>query len=99
MSKITINGEPTEVPAAPLMSNDQLHLALIQAALAGDLYACAVCEIAMDGFPRARTWHALDASRRQHLHREYLLSAGPDRWNRERAHFELTRQAYAAGAA
>ncbi len=93
MSKITINGEPTEVPQMPVMSNDELQRALIHAALAGDLYTCAVCEIALQGFPHARTWDALDAASKLQLHGEYLLSAGPPRWNRERAQFELTRRA------
>lgn len=92
MSNITINGEVVDVPLPPVMTNQQLHSALIAAALAGDLYTCAVCEIAMQGYPRTITWEDLATPLKSRLHRDYLNPGGRS-WQRERAQFEMLRRA------
>jgi hypothetical protein len=94
MTTITINGDRVEIPAPPLMSNDQLCVLLTHAAVAGDLYTCAVCEIAIQGHPRITTCERLDTAQREQLHREYLAPDGRS-WYRERAQFELLRQSQA----
>jgi hypothetical protein len=95
MSKITINGQRVEIPPLPVMTDQQLQCALIAAALGGDLYTCAICEIAMHGFPRTRTWEQLIMPLKQQLHREYLNADGVS-WQRERAQLVMLRRAGAA---
>lgn len=97
MSKVTINGEPVAIPALPLMSNQQLQFALMAAALVGDLYTCAVCEIAMNGHPRTRTWVLLDTQCKQQLHREYMGPHGLT-WHREHAQLEMLRRSQTGAA-
>lgn len=94
MSTITINGERIEVPMPRLLSGDELRELAMQARSVGDLYTCAVCQIAIYGYPHIGTWDHLDARAKNTLHREYLASDGCS-WYREKAQLEMMQRALA----
>lgn len=95
MSNVTINGERVEIPMAEMLSNEQIQSLAAHAAADGDLYTCAVCQIAIYAYPYFATWERLDTAAKSQLHREYLA---PDArsWYPERAQFELLRRASGA---
>lgn len=68
---------------------NELEALLHHAMRAGDLYTCAVCEIAMQGYPRTNTWEALDTPLKMQLHREYL-NADACTWQREKAQTQMS---------
>lgn len=67
--------------------SEQIRKALSHYSQIGDLYRVAICEIALDGKPWARTLDAMSSEARAQLFREYF-SHDMQRWARERAEYE-----------